>query len=95
MSDATALQKLLYEALRADAGISAMIGGRVYHILGGRGFVKIFFGGVLAGSVLHLLFHPQVPTPNAAACSIPGAPCTRNVLIFNKIPIFTRSGRYV
>ena len=38
-----------------------MIGGRVYHILGGRAFLKIFFGGVLVGSVLHLLLHPARP----------------------------------
>jgi hypothetical protein len=30
MSASTALQKLLYDALRADVAVSAMIGGRVY-----------------------------------------------------------------
>lgn len=30
MSVSAALQKLLYDALRADAGVSAMVGGRVY-----------------------------------------------------------------
>ncbi|MGN6307316.1 MAG: DUF3168 domain-containing protein [Mesorhizobium sp.] len=30
MSVSAALQKLLYEALRADTGVSAMVGGRVY-----------------------------------------------------------------
>lgn len=38
-----------------------LVGGRVYHILGGRGFAKIFWAGVLFGSVLHLLFHPAQP----------------------------------
>ncbi|MFP6864663.1 MAG: rhomboid family intramembrane serine protease [Roseibacillus sp.] len=38
-----------------------LIGGRVHQILGGRACLKIFFGGVLAGSLLHLLFHPKFP----------------------------------
>lgn len=38
-----------------------MIGGRVYHILGGRAFARIFFGGILIGSILHLMLHPRLP----------------------------------
>lgn len=38
-----------------------LVGGRVYHILGGRRFVWIFWVGVLFGSLLHLLFHPAQP----------------------------------
>jgi membrane associated rhomboid family serine protease len=38
-----------------------LAGGRVFHILGGRGFTGVFAGGVLGGSALHLLFHPATP----------------------------------
>lgn len=38
-----------------------LVGGRVFHILGGRGFAKVFWGGVLVGSVLHLTLHPVQP----------------------------------
>ena len=41
--------------------VIALIGGRVYHIMGGRGFGVIFGGGVLVGSVFHLAFHPAQP----------------------------------
>lgn len=39
-----------------------LIGGSVMHILGGRAFAKIFFGGVLAGAILHVLLQPVYPT---------------------------------
>ena len=38
-----------------------LIGGRVYDIVGVRGFAVIFGGGVLLGSVFHLAFHPAQP----------------------------------
>jgi len=38
-----------------------LMGGRVFHILGGRAFAKIFFGGVLAGGLLHVLLQPRFP----------------------------------
>jgi len=47
--------------LTANVLVVYLVGGRVYHILGGRGFAKVFWGGVLVGSVLHLLFHPVQP----------------------------------
>ena len=38
-----------------------MIGGRVHRIIGGRGFLKVFWGGVLLASAFHLLLHPAQP----------------------------------
>lgn len=48
--------------LLLNAMVIYMIGGGVLHILGGRAFLKIFVGGVLAGSALHLVLHPAVPS---------------------------------
>jgi membrane associated rhomboid family serine protease len=38
-----------------------LIGGRIYHIMGGRGLAVIFVGGVLLASMFHLVFHPARP----------------------------------
>ncbi len=44
-----------------NCSVIYLTGGRVLHILGGRSFLRIFFGGVLVGTVLHLLLHPSLP----------------------------------
>lgn len=38
-----------------------LMGGRVSHILGGRAFAKIFFGGVIVGGLLHVVLQPKYP----------------------------------
>jgi membrane associated rhomboid family serine protease len=51
-----------------------LLGGRISHILGDAAFLKIFAGGVLVGSALHLLLQPAVPTASAAAAGIRDLP---------------------
>jgi membrane associated rhomboid family serine protease len=48
-----------------------MIGGRVMHIIGRRGFALVFGGGVLLAAILHLLFHPANPMGTGAAVHSP------------------------
>jgi len=40
-----------------------LVGGRIYHILGGGAFCRLFGGGILLGALFHLLFNPSRPIP--------------------------------
>lgn len=47
--------------LALNVALIYLVGGRVQHILGSRGFAAIFWSGVLLGSLLHLVLHPARP----------------------------------
>lgn len=66
MSVSTALQKLLYDALRGDAGLSAMIGGRVYDHIPADG------QGNVTAAYPHVAFGAYDFVPDDADCIVSG-----------------------
>lgn len=49
-----------------------LLGGKVCHILGSRGFLKVFWAGVLLGALFHVALHPVKPL--GVAGELPFAP---------------------